>query len=160
MRAGRRGQCRCTWHGRSNYTADRCRCPVPYGVRTDAANVRQEVPASRDNTRDFQCWCDDRLMAHYRDIRPWVAMILGERSPLAMLGQWQGRMSLIYPRASSFDQALPLFNFDDVGSLSLEVIPVDLRSGELGEPVWLGVLWPDRSRPGALLQAHVPCFPC
>lgn len=43
----------------------------------------------------------------------------------------QGRMSLIYPRTSSFDEALPLFNFDDAGVLSLEVIPLDLRTGEL-----------------------------
>ena len=43
----------------------------------------------------------------------------------------QGRMSLIYPRTSVFNEALPLFHFDEAGALSLEVFPVDLRAGEL-----------------------------
>lgn len=207
--------------------------PRNWRLSHELAHVLHEVPASRDTTRDFQCWRDDRLMAHYRSIRPWVSMILGEHNPLAMLGQWQGRsllfpmqrvferfvgwalrrhlpagmrlreqaasqslcrhdsgamfqlqpdflidqpgmrwvgdakwkrldagnrankyginqgdlyqlfayghkylggkgkMSLIYPRTSAFDQALPLFFFDNAGALSLEVIPVDLRTGEL-----------------------------
>lgn len=62
-----------------------------------------EVPPSRDIGQDFRQWQNDRLMAHYRPLRPWCELILGEQSPLAVSGDWRG-ISLLFPMEKLFEK--------------------------------------------------------
>lgn len=61
------------------------------------------IPCSANITTDFRCWRDNRLMAHYRPVRPWCSLILNERSPRAILGDWHGR-SLLFPMERLFER--------------------------------------------------------
>lgn len=63
----------------------------------------QEVPVSRDVAADFRQWRTDRLMAHYQEIRPWCELVLGDRTPLAVAGEWRG-ISLLFPMERLFEQ--------------------------------------------------------
>jgi len=62
-----------------------------------------EVPRSTDTRTDFRCWRDDRLMTHYRPVRPWCALILNEQSPLSLVGDWRGK-SLLFPMERLFER--------------------------------------------------------
>lgn len=62
-----------------------------------------EVPASQRVAADFQAWKDDRLMAHYRPIKPWCELVLNRHMPLAVLGEHWG-MSLMFPMEKLFEQ--------------------------------------------------------
>jgi 5-methylcytosine-specific restriction enzyme subunit McrC len=61
------------------------------------------VPLSTDIPGDFRRWGTDRLMAHYQPVRPWCALILGEQSPLSLLGEWRG-LSLLFPMEKLFER--------------------------------------------------------
>lgn len=78
----------------------------------DAANWRlanelramlAEVPASRQVNQDLRVWSRDRLMAHYRAIKPWCELILNQQMPIAVSGEWRG-MSLLFPMEKLFEQ--------------------------------------------------------
>lgn len=62
-----------------------------------------EIECSRDIAADLRRWSSDRLMAHYRDIKPWCELILGDRNPLSALGEWRGR-SLLFPMERVFER--------------------------------------------------------
>ena len=62
-----------------------------------------ELECSRDIAADLRRWSSDRLMAHYRDIKPWCELILGDRNPLSALGEWRGR-SLLFPMEKVFER--------------------------------------------------------
>lgn len=62
-----------------------------------------EIPASRQIPQDFRAWGQDRLLAHYRSVRPWCELILGEHMPLALAGEFQG-MSLLFPMEKLFER--------------------------------------------------------
>ena len=62
-----------------------------------------DLECSRDITADLRRWSSDRLMAHYRDIKPWCELILGDRNPLSALGEWRGR-SLLFPMEKVFER--------------------------------------------------------
>jgi 5-methylcytosine-specific restriction enzyme subunit McrC len=62
-----------------------------------------DVPPSTDTASDFRRWRTDRLMAHYRPVRPWCSLILDERVPLAFAGAWRGR-SLLFPMERLFER--------------------------------------------------------
>lgn len=61
------------------------------------------IPCSTDITTDFRRWRNDRLMAHYRPIRPWCSLILNEQSPLSIVGEWHG-VSLLFPMERLFER--------------------------------------------------------
>lgn len=61
------------------------------------------VPASSDVASDFRRWLGDRLLAHYQPVRPWCALILGEQTPLSLLGNWHGN-SLLFPMEKLFER--------------------------------------------------------
>lgn len=61
-----------------------------------------EIPPSRDFTKDFAQWRNDRLSAHYQPIRPWCSLILNEQNPLTVLGDWTGH-SLLFPMEKVFE---------------------------------------------------------
>jgi 5-methylcytosine-specific restriction enzyme subunit McrC len=43
------------------------------------------------------------LLAHYRPVRPWCSLILGEQTPLSLLGTWHGN-SLLFPMETLFER--------------------------------------------------------
>lgn len=61
-----------------------------------------EIPRSLDVVGDFRRWRDDRLMTHYRAVRPWCELILHDRDPTSALGEWTGR-SLLFPMERVFE---------------------------------------------------------
>ncbi len=61
-----------------------------------------ELPASSDISADFKAWRDDRLMAHYQAIKPWLELILYQRMPLATVGDYRG-ISLLFPMERLFE---------------------------------------------------------
>jgi 5-methylcytosine-specific restriction enzyme subunit McrC len=62
-----------------------------------------EIPTSRDPKQDFKQWRSDRLMTHYQPIKPWCELIIQQRTPLAIAGEWQG-MSLLFPMEKLFER--------------------------------------------------------
>lgn len=62
-----------------------------------------EVPASRQVVQDFRAWGTDRLLAHYRAIKPWCELILQQHMPLAISGEHQG-LSLLFPMEKLFER--------------------------------------------------------
>ena len=62
-----------------------------------------EIPASRQVEQDFRAWGQDRLLAHYRPIKPWCELILNQHMPLAVAGDYQG-MSLLFPMEKLFER--------------------------------------------------------
>jgi 5-methylcytosine-specific restriction enzyme subunit McrC len=62
-----------------------------------------EIPASRQVEQDFRSWGQDRLLAHYRPIKPWCELILNQHMPLAVAGDYQG-MSLLFPMEKLFER--------------------------------------------------------
>jgi 5-methylcytosine-specific restriction enzyme subunit McrC len=61
------------------------------------------IPQSNNHKRDFGQWQDTRLMAHYKSIKPWCELILGERMPWAVHGLTQG-MSYLFPMETLFEK--------------------------------------------------------
>lgn len=66
-------------------------------------NLFQEVPASFQVREDFRAWHKDRLMAHYKPLKPWCELILNQQMPIAVNGEWQG-MSLLFPMEKLFER--------------------------------------------------------
>lgn len=62
-----------------------------------------EIPSSRQVERDFRAWGQDRLLAHYRPIKPWCELVLNQHMPLAVAGDYQG-MSLLFPMEKLFER--------------------------------------------------------
>ena len=62
-----------------------------------------EVPASRQVAQDFRAWGTDRLLAHYRAVKPWCELILHQYMPLAIFGEHQG-LSLLFPMEKLFER--------------------------------------------------------
>ena len=61
-----------------------------------------EVRRSSDVAGDLRRWSSDRLMSHYGQIRTWCELILGDRNPLSVVGEWTGR-SLLFPMEKVFE---------------------------------------------------------
>ena len=69
----------------------------------ELATYLAPVPASTNVTADFRRWRNDRLLAHYRAVRPWCALILGDETPLSLVGTWNG-CSLLFPMEQLFER--------------------------------------------------------
>jgi len=69
----------------------------------ELATLLAEIPRSGNVDADFRRWGNDRLLAHYRPARPWCALILGEQTPLSVLGEWHGT-SLLFPMEKVFER--------------------------------------------------------
>jgi 5-methylcytosine-specific restriction enzyme subunit McrC len=69
----------------------------------ELANFLAPVPRSNNINEDFRRWRSDRLLAHYQPVRPWCALILGEQTPLSLLGEWRGT-SLLFPMEKIFER--------------------------------------------------------
>ena len=77
--------------------------PSNWRLSHELATFLAPVPQSQDSANDFRRWRDDRLMAHYRPVRPWCSLILNEQTPLSILGEWHG-MSLLFPMEKVFER--------------------------------------------------------
>ncbi|MFM5229848.1 McrC family protein [Aeromonas media] len=77
--------------------------PESWRLAQELRHLLAEVPASRDVAGDFRQWRDDRLMAHYRDVRPWCELILQRIMPMALRGEWRG-ISLLFPMEKLFER--------------------------------------------------------
>lgn len=77
--------------------------PDNWRLAHELRSLLQEVPLSNDVRQDFRFWRRDRLMAHYQPVRPWCELILGEQSPLAVHGEWQG-ISMLFPMERLFER--------------------------------------------------------
>lgn len=79
------------------------RDPGNWRLSHELVSYMAPVPPSNDMATDFKRWRDDRLMAHYRPVRPWCSLILNEQTPLSVLGEWHGR-SLLFPMEKLFER--------------------------------------------------------
>lgn len=62
----------------------------------------QEIPPSRQVAQDIRAWGQDRLLAHYRPVRPWCELILNQQMPLSIAGDHRG-LSLLFPMERLFE---------------------------------------------------------
>jgi len=62
-----------------------------------------EIPPSKSIQQDFRAWKNDRLLTHYRPIRPWCELLLGEHMPQALAGIFEGQ-SLLFPMEKLFER--------------------------------------------------------
>ncbi|UJB19969.1 MULTISPECIES: McrC family protein [Lysobacter] len=77
--------------------------PRNWRLSRELASYLAAVPVSADHAADFRDWREDRLMAHYRPLKPWCSLILGGHSPLAVAGAWRG-LSLLFPMERVFER--------------------------------------------------------
>ena len=52
---------------------------------------------------DLRAWGRDRLMSHYHAVKPWCELILMQKMPLAVVGEWRG-ISLLFPMEKLFER--------------------------------------------------------
>lgn len=66
-------------------------------------SLLHEVPPSTNVDADLRAWRDDRVMAHYRSVRPWCELILYRQMPYSLVGQWHG-ISLLFPMERLYER--------------------------------------------------------
>jgi 5-methylcytosine-specific restriction enzyme subunit McrC len=81
---------------RATADADSWRLANELTVRLSDVRVSTQV---RD---DFKSWGNDRLMAHYRGVKPWCELILSRSMPMALVGESEG-LSLLFPMEKLFE---------------------------------------------------------
>ena len=77
--------------------------PGNWRLARELAMILSEVPISTNFSADFHLWHNERLMAHYRPVKPWCSLVLGEQMPLALKGGFHG-MSLLFPMERLFER--------------------------------------------------------
>ena len=77
--------------------------PAQWQLAQELRSLLHDIPASRDVDADFKCWRSDRLMAHYRPLRPLCELILYQQMPLALAGEWHG-ISMLFPMEKLFER--------------------------------------------------------
>lgn len=79
------------------------RDPSNWRLSHELRSMLLEIPVSHDTKQDFKQWRNDRLMVHYQPIKPWCELIIQQKTPLAIAGDWQG-MSLLFPMEKLFER--------------------------------------------------------
>ncbi len=77
--------------------------PDNWRLAHELRSLLVDVPCSSRPESDLRGWSNERLMAHYRAVKPWCELILNEQMPLAVAGQWQG-ISLLFPMEKLFER--------------------------------------------------------
>lgn len=77
--------------------------PESWRLSQEFRHLLAEVPVSRDVVGDFRQWRNDRLMAHYRGVKPWCELIVYRIMPMALHGEWRG-ISLLFPMERLFER--------------------------------------------------------
>lgn len=83
--------------------AKRTRDAQNWRLSRELGGVLRELPASHDAEQDFRKWQDDRLMVHYRPMKPWCELILRQHLPHAVHGDWRG-ISFLFPMERLFEE--------------------------------------------------------
>ncbi len=63
------------------------------------------IPPSQHIAHDLRAWRNDRLLADYRPVKPWCALILNQQLPLAVAGDWSG-LSWLFPMERLFERTV------------------------------------------------------
>lgn len=66
-------------------------------------SLMSEIGSSKDKDGDFRQWRNERLMSHYRPVKPWCELILKQQMPLSVAGNWRG-LSLLFPMDKLFER--------------------------------------------------------
>jgi 5-methylcytosine-specific restriction enzyme subunit McrC len=77
--------------------------PENWRLAQELSHRLVEIPASKQVDRDFRSWGTNRLLAHYRHVKPWCELILNQHMPLALAGDYEG-MSLLFPMEKLFER--------------------------------------------------------
>lgn len=77
--------------------------PDTWRLSHELIGLLAEIPESKAFHDDFSQWRDNRLMAHYKAIRPWCELVLGQHMPIAMRGKTNG-ISLLFPMEKLFER--------------------------------------------------------
>lgn len=77
--------------------------PDNWRLAHELRSLLVDVPSSSRPESDLRGWSSERLMAHYRAVKPWCELILNEQMPFAVTGQWQG-ISLLFPMEKLFER--------------------------------------------------------
>jgi 5-methylcytosine-specific restriction enzyme subunit McrC len=65
--------------------------------------LMSEIESCKNIGEDFNRWRNDRLLSHYRPVKPWCELILGQQMPLSVAGDWRG-LSLLFPMDKLFER--------------------------------------------------------
>lgn len=76
--------------------------PENWRLAHELRTIFQAVPYSKNVREDFKNWRQDRLMASYSSARLWCELIINQRTPLAVAGDWQG-LSFLFPMERLFE---------------------------------------------------------
>jgi 5-methylcytosine-specific restriction enzyme subunit McrC len=77
--------------------------PASWRLAHELASCLAPVPLSTNILQDFEHWRTDRLMAHYRAVKPWCSLILNKQAPLSMIGNTRAP-SLLFPMEKLFER--------------------------------------------------------
>jgi len=66
-------------------------------------SLMSEIDSSTDVAGDFKRWRNERLMSHYRPVKPWCELILSQQMPMSVAGNWHG-LSLMFPMDKLFER--------------------------------------------------------
>lgn len=72
-------------------------------IANELRNLMSDIGASKDVDGDFKRWRNERLMSHYRAVKPWCELILNQQMPLSVFGNWHG-LSLLFPMDKLFER--------------------------------------------------------
>jgi 5-methylcytosine-specific restriction enzyme subunit McrC len=86
-----------------DYVAKKTTSPANWRLAQELRTLFHEVPGSNDIRADFKSWQSDRLMAHYKAVRPWCELILYQHVPLSLAGTWRG-ISFLFPMERLFER--------------------------------------------------------
>lgn len=62
----------------------------------------QQLPETKNIKADFLNWSNDRLLTHYRAVKPWCELILSQHVPIAIAGGTRG-ISMLFPMERLFE---------------------------------------------------------
>jgi 5-methylcytosine-specific restriction enzyme subunit McrC len=77
--------------------------PENWRLANELRSLFVEVQVSTNLMQDLRQWTNNRLMTHYRSVKPWCELILKKQMPLAVAGEWQG-VSLLFPMEKLFER--------------------------------------------------------
>jgi 5-methylcytosine-specific restriction enzyme subunit McrC len=77
-------------------------------LANELRNLLVQIPASSNISEDFTRWSEDRLMVHYQKVKPWCELVLNRKTPLALLGTWEG-ISLLFPMEKLFERYVEVY---------------------------------------------------
>lgn len=79
------------------------RHPANWRLANELLHYLEPVPESETYTSDFSRWRDDKLMMHYRLVKPWCELLLSRMNPTAQSGKWEG-ISLLFPMEKLYER--------------------------------------------------------